>query len=271
MLDEDPHLSDQDLLLAADGELPERRASQVREHLAACWECRARMSGLETTIAEFVREYASGIDSQLPPIAGPRAALRTQLAQYAAPALRVAWWRRPGPALVCMCGILVSVSAGATWLLEQRAIISRNSRRVFAELSAPKTNLTPGAVRPVSREEVCGQSRVSEGPRIVPASVTRRVLEEYGIPDAAPGNFEVDYLITPELGGSDNIRNLWPEPYAEIMWNARVKDELENRLHDMVCDGTLELTTAQHDISSDWISAYKKYFHTDRPLAPSSH
>jgi hypothetical protein len=50
------------------------------------------------------------------------------------------------------------------------------------------------------------------------------------------------------------------------VWNARVKDDLEDRLHDMVCKGSLDLVAAQHDISSDWIAAYKKYFHTDEPL-----
>ena len=31
---------------------------------------------------------------------------------------------------------------------------------------------------------------------------------------AQPRNYEVDHLITPALGGTDDIRNLWPEPYA---------------------------------------------------------
>jgi hypothetical protein len=82
--------------------------------------------------------------------------------------------------------------------------------------------------------------------------------------------YEVDYLITPGLGGSDDIRNLWPEPYSATGWDARVKDALEDRLHQMVCDGKIDLNTAQHEMASDWISAYKKYFHTDRPLSISS-
>lgn len=31
--------------------------------------------------------------------------------------------------------------------------------------------------------------------------------------------------------------------------------------------GKLDLPTAQHEIATDWISAYKEYFHTDAPLA----
>ncbi len=30
----------------------------------------------------------------------------------------------------------------------------------------------------------------------------------------------------------------------------------------MVCSGKLDLSTAQRDIATDWIAAYKKYFHT---------
>ena len=55
-------------------------------------------------------------------------------------------------------------------------------------------------------------------------------------------------------------------PNSSAVWNARVKDALEDRLHDLVCDGRLDLATAQRDISSDWIAAYKKYFETDEPL-----
>jgi hypothetical protein len=44
---------------------------------------------------------------------------------------------------------------------------------------------------------------------------------------------------------------------------------LEAHLHQLVCSGQLDLATAQQDISRDWIAAYKKYFHTDRPIRSS--
>ena len=50
-----------------------------------------------------------------------------------------------------------------------------------------------------------------------------------------------------------------------------MKDALEEHLHQMVCSGQLDLSTAQRDIATDWIAAYKKYFHTDRPLSLRSH
>jgi hypothetical protein len=45
-----------------------------------------------------------------------------------------------------------------------------------------------------------------------------------------------------------------------------VKDDLEDRLREMVCSGSLDLTEAQREIASDWVGAYKKYFHTDKPM-----
>jgi hypothetical protein len=35
----------------------------------------------------------------------------------------------------------------------------------------------------------------------------------------------------------------------------------------LVCEGRLDLPTAQREIATNWIAAYKKYFHTDKPLA----
>jgi hypothetical protein len=39
----------------------------------------------------------------------------------------------------------------------------------------------------------------------------------------------------------------------------RVKDRLEDRLHALVISRKLDLETAQREIATDWIAAYKKY------------
>lgn len=100
----------------------------------------------------------------------------------------------------------------------------------------------------------------------MPVALQRAVFQEYGISGADPRAYEVDYLITPGLGGADDIHNLWPHSYSSTIWNARVKDALESRLRDMVCDGSLDLSAAQREIAENWIAAYKKYFHTEEPL-----
>jgi hypothetical protein len=250
MLPEDGHLSDQELVLAADGELNPRRDAQVRAHLAACWQCRTRLRGLEGAIADFVHLHSATLDPQVPPAAGARAMLKAQLALIAdQTGTRRAWFLpAPRPALVAF--------AVAAALVAVYVAIPKSERAV------PSQKLTPGAVRNVAKAEVCS---VNAPDFIVPVALQRRVFEEYGLRNASPNAYEVDYLITPELGGAADIRNLWPEPYSATVWNAHVKDQLEDRLHQMVCDGQLDLATAQHDIATDWIAAYKKYFNSSRP------
>jgi hypothetical protein len=131
-------------------------------------------------------------------------------------------------------------------------------------VTVPNPSLTPGATVLVSRGEVCRESNTKN--KAVPVALQRRVFDEYGIPAAEPSAYEVDYLITPALGGADDIHNLWPQSYTATVWNAQVKDALEDHLRDLVCDGQLDLATAQREIATNWIEAYKRYFHTDRPL-----
>jgi hypothetical protein len=132
----------------------------------------------------------------------------------------------------------------------------------------PDPKLTPGATLPVTKDDICVPGYTKKA-RNVPKSVKDQVYAEYGIISHQPKEFEVDHLISLELGGSNSIKNLWPESYKTQPWNAHVKDQLKNRLHWMVCSGQLDLATAQHDIATDWISAYKKYLHTNQPLSMS--
>lgn len=275
MLNQDLHLSDQELLLAADGELPARRAAQVRAHLAACWNCRARMAEIEGTITGFARTHRQTLDPQLPPIAGPRALLRAQLAELASQREARSWRRlfRFAPALraaALLCAGVVMAAVVGGLLLQQSTPGTKNTIAAPLERSAePDRGLTPGATRRVSVSAVCSMPH-EEVIGEVSTSLRQAVFHEYGIANPHAGDYEIDYLIAPGLGGAEDIHNLWPEPYASRTWNARVKDVLEEHLHQMVCDGKLDLVTAQRDIATDWIAAYKNYFHTDRPLSPPS-
>ena len=122
----------------------------------------------------------------------------------------------------------------------------------------PDPRLTPGDAFEVSASDVCTPGYAKKV-RNVPPSVKEQVYREYGITAHPPHAFEVDHLIPLELGGSNSIKNLWPESYYTRPWNARVKDRLENKLHELVCSGQLDLQTAQRAIASNWIEAYKKY------------
>jgi hypothetical protein len=266
----DVHLSDQEMLLAVDGELSTHRAAEVHAHLAACWSCRARMAEIEATIADFARTHRQTLDPQLPPIAGPRALLRARLAESASKRQVGSWWllhftsATRAAAMLC-AAVLIAAMVGRILANHFRLRGTNSIGAAFDRGALPDSRLTPGATRRVTITDVCSMAH-EEVVGEVSTSLRHEVFREYGIVNDPPEDYEVDYLIAPGLGGTEDIQNLWPEPYTSRTWNAHVKDALEERLHDMVCGGELDLSTAQRDIAADWIAAYKKYFHTDRPL-----
>jgi hypothetical protein len=251
------HLSDEQLVRLTDGEVHGREEARLREHLAACWSCRLRMREFDDAITEVAKVHRDSAGTQLPSPEGPRALLKARLRELASThqaGLRPPWFYnarlRRGIAGFAAIGMLL---VGA-WL----------AARPGEHNAVPRPDLTPGAVRTIAASEVCSAG-LGDNANVIPA-VQRQVFAEYGMPDAETRAYEVDYLITPALGGSDDIRNLWPQPYSGSAWNAHVKDALEDRLRRMVCTGQLDLGTAQREIAVNWIAAYKKYFHTPRPL-----
>ena len=134
----------------------------------------------------------------------------------------------------------------------------------------PNPMLTPGDVFDVTSSDVCTPG-YSKRVRNVPQSVKEQVYREYGITVHQRGDYECDHLISLELGGSNSIKNLWPQSYRTRPWNARVKDRLENKLHELVCAGQLDLKTAQQAIASNWIEAYKQYVGPEpKAMGPAS-
>ena len=71
----------------------------------------------------------------------------------------------------------------------------------------------------------------------------------------------VDRLHQGKGGGSNDMENLWPEP-VRGEWSAAKKDALEQKLHSMVCDGTLTLKQAQTALKKNWVAAYTQYVGT---------
>jgi hypothetical protein len=120
----------------------------------------------------------------------------------------------------------------------------------------PSKDITPGIVFPnVTATDVCTPG-YSKGVRDVSVSTKKQVFQTYGISYPAPsGAYEVDHFIPLELGGSNDIRNLWPEP-ADPRPGFHEKDKVENYLHKQVCDGKMDLGRAQEEISGDWYAVY---------------
>jgi hypothetical protein len=88
------------------------------------------------------------------------------------------------------------------------------------------------------------------------------VLRRYGIAPGTHPDYEIDHLIPLCLGGSDDPSNLWPQPRRSLeeTWNAEAKDRLERLMCNMVCDGQIDIATAQQAFATDWIAAYQTYY-----------
>ncbi len=93
--------------------------------------------------------------------------------------------------------------------------------------------------------------------RNVPAALKHEVYSEYGIYHHERGEYEVDHYIPLELGGSNDIANLFPEA-AEPKPGFHEKDKVENYLHAEVCAGRIPLDEAQKKIAFNWLEIYKQ-------------
>jgi hypothetical protein len=126
----------------------------------------------------------------------------------------------------------------------------------------PDPEATPGDTVTTDAQTVCVRG-YAQRERNVPPEEKRQVYALYGVhPAVRTVNgkrvrtcCEVDHLISLELGGSNDIKNLWPQPYLPRP-GARQKDVLENWLHQQVCAGRMPLAQAQKAISGDWYAAY---------------
>jgi hypothetical protein len=110
---------------------------------------------------------------------------------------------------------------------------------------SPNPSLTPGATDPrVTQADVastiCRRGYTSTV-RNVATQTKHKVYVAYGISRAAQRGYVIDHLVPLEVGGANDITNLWPEPKTD----AKVKDTLENQMHAAVCAGTVSLAAAQ--------------------------
>jgi hypothetical protein len=138
----------------------------------------------------------------------------------------------------------------------------------------PNHSLTPGLARTdLTLDQIC-KTKWGKDARAVTAAMKKAVFKAYGltgnsdsacIPDASGRHCEIDHLISREIGGADDVKNLWPQAYGSQPWNAARKDCVENRLHKEVCAGHITLKQAQDDISSDWTAVYLRYYESPVP------
>jgi hypothetical protein len=134
---------------------------------------------------------------------------------------------------------------------------------------------TPGVSRSgLTKTKICA-TKWGKDERHVTDAMKRQVFALYGysgysdphcVADAHGKTCEIDHLISRELGGADDIKNLWPEAYGTLPWNAHLKDTLENRLNKEMCASRITLKQARDMLANDWREAYRKYY--GEPVSP---
>ena len=87
------------------------------------------------------------------------------------------------------------------------------------------------------------------------AEVVKKVKEAYG---AQPGDVrsEVVRLIPPELGGTDNLKNL----FLTTPWFAGLKSRLDQKLIGLVKSGQITVQQAEADLTLNWVRATHKHY-----------
>jgi hypothetical protein len=76
----------------------------------------------------------------------------------------------------------------------------------------PDPACSPGAVLTTDSGVICVYTQTVRG---VPISEKQQVFAEYGLDWSEHGDYEVDHIISLELGGSNDISNLYPESYLD--------------------------------------------------------
>jgi hypothetical protein len=139
------------------------------------------------------------------------------------------------------------------------AVTAQTARyRLHGPATLNDLHATPGAVLAADTKTVlCSKTFHTVTVRDVTTATKRASCAAYGIDRArcVGSKYEVDHLISLELGGSNELANLWPQPYLPRP-GAREKDVVEGWLHRQVCSGAVSLQEAQHEIATDWYAVY---------------
>jgi hypothetical protein len=149
-----------------------------------------------------------------------------------------------------------TVATGRTVLLGRRTQTSRCVRS-----ARPDRLCSPGAFYSrLTKPVICAGSFRTAAIRDVPQSEKFQVEREYGMAASYYGRtIEIDHIVPLELGGSNAIANLFPEPGSGAA-DYHVKDALENRAKAVVCDGQLSLRAARRGFSRNWEALYRRVF-----------
>ena len=186
--------------------------------------------------------------------------------------------RRIGIALVAILIVIGGVAIGLRWYSSGGVAVPTGEADGTASptsssstIGLPNHDLTPGAINPAATQDnlestVCkpGWAKSVRPPSAYTSALKLAQIIEYGYADRSPSHYQEDHLVPLELGGAPrDRRNLWPEPNTITLADgtsigSKEKDDLEDKLHDEVCEGSMLLVDAQLSIARDWVAAWER-------------
>jgi hypothetical protein len=149
-----------------------------------------------------------------------------------------------------------------TPVLGRTVVLARRTRAGGCRRGTlPDRRCSPGAFYSgLTAAVLCSSAFRTSTVRNVPQSEKFAVERAYGLPERLYARtIEIDHIVPLELGGSNDIANLFPEPGSGA-YSYHDKDRLENRLHDLVCGGQLGLAAARRAIAVNWEAEYRGVF-----------
>lgn len=157
--------------------------------------------------------------------------------------------------------VAMGLAAPAPWD-DSPAVLATRTKTSACAVNGPLPDpgCTPGAVFASSTPAAICVTGYTKTVRNVSTKTKKQVYAAYGVTYPQPtGSYEVDHLVPLELGGSNDIANLFPEAAATSSGHVgfREKDLVENYLHERVCDGAMPLPRAEEAIAHDWVAVYR--------------
>lgn len=136
----------------------------------------------------------------------------------------------------------------------------------FGPNGEPDPTCTPGDTNVEDIETLCATT--TKGRRCTPdAALKTAIFAAYGLvwkpgKKGAPPTYEVDHRLSLTVGGSDAIKNLWPQA-ASPTPGFHEKDRVEDAMHLVLCDGkkprtpaVLSLEAARAILLDTWVQYY---------------
>ena len=126
----------------------------------------------------------------------------------------------------------------------QTVSLAPASAKAGPSYAYPNSTLTRGAILTTDASTICTPGYASSV-RNVSTATKQQVYAEYSVSYPQPtGAYEVDHFIPLEIGGSNDLANLWLEAASPTL-GFHQKDQFENFEHGQVCNGTISAAEAQ--------------------------